>query len=1466
MNPHFSAQSVPANPHRASPIPLVDPPTDREYQIRGVRAIVAGLHGGGRGQLRAACGTGKTKMSLWAAERLVPHGGVVVIAVPTIGLVAQTLTVWAEQNRVHRALAVCGDTSVLEHNTSTDGPRDELGDLDDITEPVTTDPDMVDAWLRTPCVTAVRLIVVTHASCHVVGEGLQKAGHLADLLIVDEAHRSAGVVDKHTALVHDDDVLPAQRRLYMTATPRIARSSSDRDIAAYSMDDEHVYGPVLFNYPFSEAIADGWLDDYQVAVIGVTHAEALTVLRHAENHPSPNTGRRVPTLHAAMVQAAVARAAAQFGLRRVIAFCPRVNDAKHFAATFPQTLKSLPEPARPTSSLTAAHIDGTMNHHQRRTVLELLQQPPAQGWTVVANAKCLSEGIDVPAVDGIAFTAPKKSPTDIVQAVGRALRRDPDGTGIATIIVPILLADDAAHTDGGFEAGFDAGAYEVLWEVVSALRAHDDTFGDALDACRASGFQTQGVLDRFRLMLPDAYRVPHFLEHLTIRLVKSATSRWWDGYRALVAYYEQFGHALVPQRYSDDDEFKLGQWVTKQRGAYKQGRLGSDRVEALEKVGLVYDPYRAYWEANLAALTAFREQHGHLDVPAGVTSAYGTDLRQALTSYRGKYRQGVLPVERAQALDKLGIDWDLDSDVAWARMIATLRAYHAEHGDLLIPPDLRNAKGAKVQSWMTVVRKRKASGDLSAAQVAELDALDMLWDAARVRWARQLKPIREHHNRCGSLRITPADVDADPAAARIRTCLVVLRRQYQRNELADFQVADLDAMGIDWDMERNNWDTFYQECLRYHKEHGNLRINDDFVTESGIRLGRWLYDQKLRQFRGRLSEERVAHLESLGIEWRSSNRFEVAWDRSLRELDAHCQAVHCTPDDIKQVDKTVAGYRIGVWLSHQRQSYRKGRLAASRIEDLASRGVTLAPSILQTSTPTKVARSKADSWAVILATLRDAYGDGKIISRDTDLGRKAANALSRARAKFAAGKLTAEQIADLDAMDIEWRQPGSSWREGYLVARQYYRQTGNLIPTVAHRAANGTYLDSWLRSQRSQRSAGTLSEVKIAKLDTMGMVWDLDRATWERGLAAAACFRETFGHLNVPRDRRYDGIRGDSLGLYDFLKRQRSRWRDGALSADRVAALDALGIHWAPQDAAWDAKMVALTRFRNEYGHLLVPEHHVTDGLAVGNALHRIRRAYAAGTVPKDRVEALEQLGIIWDIQAIAWGEMIDFLRRYHDEHGDIRVPQDLRAYVTVTMKGDPAPAKGVRVAGWIVHQRQKREKDLLTEAQIADLDALGMAWEDRADRIANWKRFYAVAESFFRTHGHLNVPRNQPTHRDFTKELDALYTWLRRQRAARTDGTLSEDQIAALNAIGMQWTATPARDTRWMTALEQVKEFHSRHGHFPRGTGKGTSPEFRKLTKWLQYQRSLYTQGKLRPDRARMLTDIGYDLSPARD
>lgn len=374
--------------------------------------------------MRAACGTGKTVMSRWSVERLHLRGGVAVIVCRSVALVAQTLRAWAAANDEHVALAVCGDETV----------EDSFAATADITEPVTTDREVVAKWLLRPSTAAMRLIVSTHVSAGVVGGGLRRAGEVADVLVVDEAHRTAGAAGEHTALVHDDDRLPATRRLYMTATPRIMRSGRRRskraatpraDRRLLSLDDETVFGPVLYRYPFSRGIAEGWLDDSRLAVIGVTRAEVLGLLRDAGRDSRADTTSA--SVHHAMVHAAIARAAKQYDLRRVLAFCADIADARQFADSFPATLAALPDEAQPSRPLHATHVHGGMSIAQRERVLDDLVEPPNGGWTVISNAKCLTEGVDVPAIDTVAFVSPKRSMVDIVQAVGRALRRNPHG-------------------------------------------------------------------------------------------------------------------------------------------------------------------------------------------------------------------------------------------------------------------------------------------------------------------------------------------------------------------------------------------------------------------------------------------------------------------------------------------------------------------------------------------------------------------------------------------------------------------------------------------------------------------------------------------------------------------------------------------------------------------------------------------------------------------------------------------------------------------------------------------------------------------------------------------------------------------------------------------------------------------------------------------------------------------------------
>ncbi|MER6765908.1 DEAD/DEAH box helicase family protein, partial [Amycolatopsis sp. NPDC000746] len=432
----------------------------RDYQADAVASVTALAAASGRARLLMFCATGKTLVALCSAVRIAPPDGVVVVLVPTLDLLSQTLAVWASAGVDHEATAVCGDPDIGESWTHPD----------DLPCPVSRDPEVAARWLARPS-RGLKLVLATHFSADRVACALLRSGVSADVTVVDEAHWTAGRADKAIAVVHDEARFPSRFRLYATATPKVVVARPGGELESVSMADPAVYGPVAYDYPASRAIAEGWVDDYRVAVIGVPRSEATSLLRNGR-HGGRATGHEGAGLHRAVVQAALAKAATTWGLRRVLVFTGRVADAASFAQTLPQAVAALPPENRPPGRLTASHVSGVMPGRQRRAALADLRDPPDAGWTVLANARCLAEGVDVPAIDGVVLTARTKSSAGVLQAVGRALRPHPDGRGTSLVLVPLLLPDDGAIPDLVETSGWST--------MLQTLRKADDTLASDL--------------------------------------------------------------------------------------------------------------------------------------------------------------------------------------------------------------------------------------------------------------------------------------------------------------------------------------------------------------------------------------------------------------------------------------------------------------------------------------------------------------------------------------------------------------------------------------------------------------------------------------------------------------------------------------------------------------------------------------------------------------------------------------------------------------------------------------------------------------------------------------------------------------------------------------------------------------------------------------------------------------------------
>ncbi len=466
-----------------------------------------------RGKLIMACGTGKTFTSLRIAEKETGGKGLILFLVPSIALLGQTLNEWyADAIDPIHAICICSDPEITKK-------RDKLEDMDtssviDLAFPASTNVDSIVrqfSMLGNPppagSVGGAGLTVVfsTYQSIEVIAKAqkaLLETPNLAsiygcfDLIICDEAHRTTGVSlanedESSFTKVHNNDFIKAKKRLYMTATPRLYNEDTKSKAAQAeallcSMDDEALYGKEMYKIGFGEAVSQGLLTDYKVLILTLSESDVPPAVQKALSTMEGNISTDDPSKLIGCINALAKQILGDEGIiketdpepmRRAVAFCQNIAVSKTITNTLgivsEKYIAELPVEKQAMMQIVASkHIDGTMNATERNELLTWLKADTAPNeCKILTNVRCLSEGVDVPSLDAVLFLSPRNSQVEVVQSVGRVMRKSP-GKQYGYIIIPIVVpADVEAHTalDTNKE-------YKVVWDVLNALRAHDDRF------------------------------------------------------------------------------------------------------------------------------------------------------------------------------------------------------------------------------------------------------------------------------------------------------------------------------------------------------------------------------------------------------------------------------------------------------------------------------------------------------------------------------------------------------------------------------------------------------------------------------------------------------------------------------------------------------------------------------------------------------------------------------------------------------------------------------------------------------------------------------------------------------------------------------------------------------------------------------------------------------------------------------
>ncbi|MFD9768618.1 Helicase associated domain protein [[Kitasatospora] papulosa] len=868
----------------------------RPHQVEAVDSIVEGLAlpldgtvpaSGRRGQVHMSTGSGKTITAAVAALRLVPRG-VVGVLVPTLDLLTQTVEAWRAVGHSAPAVAVCSLGA------------DPL--LEALNVRCTTNPTQLALWAGAQ--DGPLLVFATYASLSPQGldddQGDEETGAAPgaleralrgsygqtmrpfDLLVVDEAHRTSGDLGKAWAAVHDQARVPAARRLYMTATPRLweaspgsagADETGGRLVA--SMDDESLYGPVLFEFGLMESVERGVLARFEIDVLEIRDPQA----------PGPDAsveerrGRRLAALQEALLKHADAS-----GVRSFMTFHARTLDAMSFARALPDTAAELhaTDPVTYPGRVGAEWLSGEHPAAHRRTVLgRFADGIDAEGWvtelSVLSSCRVLGEGVDIRGkrgVGAVVFADTRSSPVDIVQVIGRGLRQDPGQGKVSRIVVPVFLEPGEDPSDM-----MASPSYRPLVSVLQGLRAHDErviermTLGTttargkatsvvALDPVREEGDVQEDDVDGNQEQSDTA---PADTEDSTEHDAAGTTAGDETGTQDDADEEEHAGSGVPLLRFS----------LPRDPGTI-----------ALFLRTRVLHPDSEIWLTGYNALRHWVEEHRSAGVPLDATVELGEEhiayaLGAWVSEQRRGFRLGTLKAWRADLLNELGMVWSVADAGFWKNLTAA-RAYHAVHGTLAAPKDAV-VEGVAVGQWLANLRKAGGLGkDQGRAEErrAALEAIDPEWHPGwSVEWQR-------HYATARALLAEEGGLTEVLPGVLVHGCDVGAWINRQREHavwhgLLPEQQKRLEALGLaplPAAPAKNTASTagaFERGILalqQYKNRTGSVtvpRAHIETVTidghEHGVKLGVFLTNSKTR--RAKLAADKLAVLAALGLDW-----------------------------------------------------------------------------------------------------------------------------------------------------------------------------------------------------------------------------------------------------------------------------------------------------------------------------------------------------------------------------------------------------------------------------------------------------------------------------------------------------------------------------------------------------------------------------------------------------------------------
>jgi len=1085
---------------KAKPIPR-SPYTPKPYQTVALTHIKTALNTHDRATVVMACGTGKTLVSLWASQDAQPK--TVLVLVPSLTLLQQTLGEWSKHHTFtpgFRYLCVCSDQTV--------GLRNDEVEIrpSDVEFRIDTDPEEVTRFLAHPT-DEVKVIFSTYQSSPVVGAGA--AGYTFDLGIFDEAHKTTGRVGGAFGYALSDERLRIKKRLFFTATPRhydIRHRDKEGEFPVQSMDDPQVYGVRAHTLSFASAAKRDIICPYKVVISLIDkHMVSDFARTHGITLIETDLMRARWVAHLLAFRQAVENT----GAIKALTFHSRVKAAQEFASDTTHGI------GRYLNGYDVRHVHGKQRGSERKAHIDTFRHAEKG---VLTNARCLTEGVDVPAVDMVAFLDPKRSRIDIAQATGRAMRK-PQGATTKTvgyIVVPLFAADfDQSSLDEAIESeGFDQVA-----DVLNALQEQDEDLIDMIRELRerkgeGKPFDLRQLREKVEVIGP-AVDLERLNTSISIAIADRIGMSWDEWYGRLKDYKQRHGHCRVPDKHREQG-YRLGQWVGVQRTT--KDTLSPERRQRLDALGFVWDVLTTQWEEGFRSLEIFRQREGHCRVP---TSHREQGYR--LGSWVGVQRQNkdtMLP-ERRQRLDALGFVWDVLT-AKWEEGCHFLEIFRQREGHCRVPGDHRE-QNFRLGQW--VGDQRAAQDKLSPDRRQRLDALGFVWDVLTAKWEEGFHFLKRYRQDKGDC-LVPATY-RDPTSG-YRLGAWVNRQRQTKDTMPPDRRERLDALGFVWEVLTAKWEEGFRFLAIFRQREGHCRV-PQLHREQGFQLGTWVANQRGDQ--DTMSPERRERLDALGFVW---DPHAASWEEGchfleiFRQREGHCRV----PGDHREQN-----FRLGEWVSVQRAA--QDKLSPDRRQRLDALGFWW-----------EVLTAKWEEGFRSLETFRQREGHCRVPGDHREQNFRLGQWVGVQR--NAKDTMPPDRRERLDALGFGWEVLTAKWEEGFRFLAIFRQREGHCRVPQLHRE-QGFRLGQWVGVQRTTRDA--MSPDRRARLDALGFVWNTLAASWEEGFQFLEHYCQREGHCRVPTSHREQGYR---LGGWVDAQRQNK----DTMLPERRQRLDALGFVW----------------------------------------------------------------------------------------------------------------------------------------------------------------------------------------------------------------------------------------------------------------------------------------------------------------